>query len=96
MSKDPIFIPTGEIADDEIRVYPSDRVEIRGVDAQRLLIQIHYYPNENAFLSKSPELMNFMFTSHGAEVMANHILKAIRTMKEDEVKQKPLDRFRKN
>ena len=96
MPKDPVFIQTGEIADDEIRVYPSDRVEIRGVDSQRLMIQVHYYPNEDSHRAKSPESMNFLFTAHGAEVMANHILRALRTIKEDDAKQKPFGPFRKN
>ena len=95
MPKDPVFIQTGELADDEVRVYPSDRVEITDVDSQRLMVQVHYYPNEDAYLAGKPESMRFLFTTHGAEVVANHILRSLQTMRDD-AKNRPIDPFRKN
>jgi hypothetical protein len=93
MPKDPVFTQSGELSDEDMRVFPTARVEISDVDPQRLLIQVHYYPSQDAYLAKKTDQMNFILPMHGAEAMANTVLTVLEKMRQQQKKENP---FRKN
>jgi hypothetical protein len=73
MPKDPVYLHSGEFADDKVRVYPTARVLINEVDADRLLLEVHYYPTEDAYEAKKTESMRFLFSTYNAEIVADHL-----------------------
>jgi hypothetical protein len=63
---DDITSPTDGPADDEIGVYPTDRIGLQAYDKDVVVLTVHYYANPADYEAQKSIAMNYLMTRHGA------------------------------
>jgi hypothetical protein len=69
------------VPDDEVAIFPAGRVEIDDVDSERLVLTVHFFPNEDAYVASKPLYMKFVLTQSGASGLSAMLDSAVTTMR---------------
>jgi hypothetical protein len=77
-----------EIAKDEMRVYPASQFEINALDANRVLLKIHFFASPEAHEKGETESQNFLIPVAGIARLANHLNLVLKELRAEASKRK--------